>query len=173
MGPCIIKSFCNCYFIFYPSYYHSKSGNSNTCQSQFCGGVGKLACLNNTPASLFLQVCVCVSKRDYEGGANCVSGVCLLLHQVCVCFCVSPHSLISVSVAVAACTCAWFRLQLAHTISCLNFADTIPSPSQPTFPTTYFPTVFFFTPACPIACRDFRGREHDSLNTGGKGRRGE
>lgn len=79
-----------------------------------------------------------------------MSGVCLLLHQVCVYFRMSPHSLILVSVAVAACTCAWFRLQLAHLIFSLN-----PPLPSPLFPLHTFPPFFFFFPSClSRACRE-------------------
>lgn len=75
----------------------------------------------------------------------------MLSHQVraCMCFCVSAHSLILVSAAVAACTCVWFRLQLAHRISGLCFTSlSLPHypPTLPLFPPHTFPQ-FFFSPA--------------------------
>lgn len=173
---CIIKPCIHFWFIFLFSASLTVTGRSwgklfhtlsHTCQSQTarCGKTG----LSEQHARL--TVFTSVSIWGDEGGAYCMSGVCLLLHQVCVYFRMSPHSLILVSVAVAACTCAWFRLQLAHLIFSLN--PPLPSPLFPlhTFPPFFF---FFFPPLLPLSClQGIRGQEYDYLNTGGNERRGE
>lgn len=143
---CIIKPCIHFWFIFLFSASLTVTGGSwgklfhtlsHTCQSQTarCGKTG----LSEQHARL--TVFTSVSIWGDEGGAYCMSGVCLLLHQVCVYFRMSPHSLILVSVAVAACTCAWFRLQLAHLIFSLN-----PPLPSPLFPLHTFPPFFFFFP---------------------------
>lgn len=170
--------YINSFFLFHPMslcLYTNTICLTHTYLSILCS-VGTLACLNSTLPSLFLQVCVSERKREYEGGANWMSAVCVseCCCTRCVCFCVSPYGLISGSVAVVACSGAWFRLQLAHLISCrcftsLSLTPSPPPSSQPTFPTTFFPTAFSrLSRACPLAYR-----EHDSLRTGGEERRGK
>lgn len=68
------------------------------------------------------------------------------------CFCIrtSPHSQSSVSVAVAACTCAWFRLHWAH-LCCLNLLTPYPPLPSPLFPLNIFPPC---PPRPPRACGD-------------------
>lgn len=123
---------------------------SQICHTLRCGNAG-LSGQHSCFAVYAFHVHVWVIGGD-EGVRICVCQV-SVCNQVpaCVCIRTSPHSRGSASVAVAARTCAWFRLQLAHLC---KSADTISSLSQPTFPTKHFPTIFFPPPCLCHACGD-------------------
>lgn len=110
--------------------------------------VGTLACLNSTPALLFSPSRACLSNGGMRVAHICVSGV--YVHQVptFVCIGTSPHSRGAVSVAVAARTCVWFRLQLAH-LCCFSLLTPYPPLPSPLFSLHIFPP---FPPPPHRAC---------------------
>lgn len=118
--------------------------------------VGKVACLNSTLASLFLQVCVCVSKFGGEGWLRHCRLRCVhALHApgVCVLFSLKPPWL---NLSVGSCSGLYVRLvstALSSSPLLPQSADTISSPlfSQPTF-SHYILSHRFSFPTLPLSC---------------------
>lgn len=134
------------------------------------GGVGKVACLNSTLASLFLQACVRVSKFGDEGWLrHCTLRRVHAPHApgVCVLFSQKPPWL---NLSVGSCSGLYVRpVSTALSSSRLlpQSADTIsslPPFSRPTFSHYilshrffFLPPPFFSHPCLSCACRDRGG----------------